>query len=191
MTYTLNLKTFTESIGDRDLEQICSDNPNLRFETDKYGKLIVMSPTGSLTGERNSDLNYQVQSWNRQYKLGVVFDSSAGFRLFNGAIRSPDVSWIASDRWNSLSDKQKRGYAPIDPDFVIELLSPTDNLAEAQQKMHEYMDCGVKLGWLINPDSKEVEIYRNGRDKEILNNPSSVSGEDILPGLTVDLTEIF
>ena len=191
MTYTLNLQAFTDSVGDRDLEQICRDNPNLRFEIDKYGKLIVMSPTGSLTGEKNSDLNYQVQAWNRQYKLGVVFDSSTGFRLFNGAIRSPDVSWIACDRWNSLSDKQKRGYAPIDPDFVIELLSPTDNLTEAQQKMQEYRSCGVKLGWLINPDSKEVEIYRNGRDKEVLSNSNSVSGEDILPGLNVDLTEIF
>ena len=191
MTYTLNLQAFTDSVGDRDLEQICRDNPNLRFEIDKYGKLIVMSPTGSLTGEKNSDLNYQVQAWNRQYKLGVVFDSSTGFRLFNGAIRSPDVSWIACDRWNSLSDKQKRGYAPIDPDFVIELLSPTDNLTEAQQKMQEYRSCGVKLGWLINPDRKEVEIYRNGRDKEVLSNSNSVSGEDILPGLNVDLTEIF
>ena len=150
-----------------------------------------MPPTGSLTGERNSDLNYQIQSWNRQYKLGVVFDSSTGFRMFNGAIRSPDVSWITKDRWNSLSDKQKRGYAPIDPDFVVELLSPTDNLVEAQQKMQEYMDCGVKLGWLISPDSREVEIYRNSRDKEVLSNSNSVSGEDILPGLTVDLTEIF
>ena len=191
MTYTLNLKTFTDSIGDRDLEQICRDNPDLKFETDKYGKLVVMSPTGSLTGRRNSDLIYQVQSWNRQSKLGVVFDSSTGFRLFNGAIRSPDVSWIVINRWNNLSDKQQRGYAPIDPDFVIELLSPTDNLAETQKKMREYMDCGVKLGWLINPDKREVEIYRNGRNKEILNNPSTISGEDILSGLTVDLTEIF
>ena len=191
MTYTLNLQAFTNSIGDRDLEQLCRDNPALRFETDKHGKLIVMPPTGSLTGERNSDLNYQIQSWNRQYKLGVVFDSSTGFRMFNGAIRSPDVSWITKDRWNSLSDKQKRGYAPIDPDFVVELLSPTDNLVEAQQKMQEYMDCGVKFGWLISPDSREVEIYRNSRDKEVLSNPNSVSGEDILPGLTVDLTELF
>ncbi len=191
MTYTLNLQVFTDFIGDRDLEQICRDNPDLRFETDKHGKLIVMSPTGSLTGGRNADLIYQIQSWNRQYKLGKVFDSSTGFRLFNDAVRSPDVSWIAINRWNSLSDKQKRGFAPIDPDLVVELLSPTDNLAETQQKMMEYMDCGVKLGWLINPDSKEVEIYRNGRDKEILNNPSSVSGENILPGLTIDLTEIF
>ncbi|MEL6929124.1 MAG: Uma2 family endonuclease [Cyanobacteria bacterium J06649_11] len=191
MTYTLNLQAFTDSIGELDLAKICGDNPDLRFETDKNGKLIIMSPTGSLTGERNADLIYQVQFWNRQSKLGVVFDSSTGFRLFNGAIRSPDVSWIAIERWNSLNDEQKRGFAPIDPDFVVELLSPTDKLAETQQKMREYMDCGVKLGWLINPDSRKVEIYRNGREKEILESPSSVSGEDILTGLNIDLTEIF
>lgn len=191
MTYTLNLKAFTDSISDRALEQLCRENPDFRFETDKRGKLVIMPPTGSLTGEKNADLIYQVQFWNRQYKLGRVFDSSTGFRLFNGAVRSPDVSWIENSRWNSLSDKQKRGFAPIDPDFVIELLSPTDDLAETQQKMLEYIDCGVKLGWLINPDAKEVEIYRNGRDKEVLNNPSSLSGDGILSGLTVDLTEIF
>lgn len=191
MTYTLNLKAFTDSISDRALEQLCRENPDLRFEIDKHGKLIVMSPTGSLTGEKNADLIYQVQSWNRQYKLGKVFDSSTGFRLFDGAIRSPDVSWIENSRWNSLNDNQKRGFAPIDPDFVIELLSPTDNLAETQQKMLEYIDCGVKLGWLINPDAKEVEIYRNGKDKQVLNNPSTVSGENLLSKLTVDLTEIF
>ncbi len=167
-----------------------------------------MPPTGSLAGKRNGDLFGQIWYWNRQCKLGKVFDSSTGFRMFNGAIRSPDVSWIASDRWNSLSDKQKHGYAPIDLDFTIKLLSPSDSLAEAQGKMQEYMDCGVKLGWLIaygnptllcngessemiNPDSREVEIYRNGKDKETLNNLSSISGEDILPGLTVNLTEIF
>ena len=150
-----------------------------------------MSLTGSLTGGRNADLIYQVQSWNRQSKLGIVFDSSTGFRLFNGAVRSPDVSWIEIGRWNSLSDQQKQGFAPIDPDFVIELLSPTDKLAETQQKMQEYMDCGVKLGWLINPDTKKVEIYRNGQDKQVLDNPSSISGEDILSGLNIDLTEIF
>ena len=191
MTYTLNLKAFTDSISDRALEQLCSENPDLRFETDRQGKLIIMPPTGSETGKRNGDLFGQVWSWNHQTKSGVVFDSSTGFRLFNGTVRSPDVSWIEISRWNSLSDKQKRGFAPIDPDFVIELLSPTDNLAETQQKMLEYMDCGVKLGWLINPDAKKVEVYRDRKDKEVLNNPSSLSGENILSGLTVDLTEIF
>ncbi len=191
MTHTINIKAFTDSISDRALEQLCRENPDLRFETDANGKLIIMSPTGSQSGKRNADLIYQVQSWNRQYKLGEVFDSSTGFKLANGATRSPDVSWIAIERWNSLSDKQKRGFAPIDPDFAIELMSPTDNLSETRQKMMEYVICGVKLGWLINPDQKEVEIYRSGRDKEILTNPNSLSGEDILPGLNVDLSDIF
>ena len=191
MTYTLNIKAFTDSISDRSLEQLCKENPDLRFETDANGKLIIMSPTGSESGKRNSSLIAQVWYWNNQSKLGEVFDSSTGFKLSNGAIRSPDVSWIALNRWNSLSDKQKRGFAPIDPDFVIELLSPTDDLLTTQQKMIEYLNCGVQLGWLINPDEKEVKIYRLGKATEILSNPSSLSGEDILPGLTIDLADIF
>ena len=191
MTYIIDLKAFTDSISDRVLEQLCRENPDLRFETDKHGKLIIMSPTGSENGKRNSSLLAQVWNWNNQCKLGEVFDSSTGFKLSNGATRSPDVSWIAIERWNSLSEKQKRGFAPIDPDFVIELLSPTDNLSETQPKMLEYINCGVKLGWLINPDQKEVEIYRLGKDKEVLDNPGSLSGEDILPGLIVDLADIL
>ena len=191
MTYTINIKAFTDSISDRSLEQLCRENPDLRFETDTNGKLIVMSPTGSQSGKFNMSLAFQVELWNRQATMGVVFDSSTGFKLSNGATRSPDVSWITIERWNSLSDKQKRGFAPIDPDFVIELLSPTDDLSATQQKMNEYMSCNVKLGWLINPDTKEVEIYHPNKDKETISNPSSLSGEDILPGLTVDLTEIF
>ena len=191
MTYTLNIKAFTDSISDRALEQLCRENPDLRFETDANGKLIVMSPTGSQSGKRNLNLAFQVELWNRQSKAGVVFDSSTGFKLSNGAIRSPDVSWIAIERWNSLSDKQKQSFAPIDPDFVIELMSPTDDLSTTRQKMNEYMNCGVKLGWLINPDEKKVEIYHPNEDKKTLNNPSSLSGEDILPGLIVDLSDIF
>ena len=191
MTYTLNIKAFTDTISDRSLEQLCRENPDLRFETDANGKLIIMPPTGSESGKRNGDLFGQVWYWNRQSKTGVVFDSSTGFKLSNGATRSPDVSWITIERWNSLSDKQKRSFAPIDPDFIIELLSPTDDLSTTQQKMIEYMNCGIKLGWLINPDVKEVEIYRLGKDKQTLNNPGSLSGEDILPGLTVDLSDIF
>lgn len=191
MTYTIDLKAFTDSISDRALEQLCRENPELRFETDKDGKLIIMSPTGSESGKRNGDLFGQVWYWNRQCKLGIVFDSSTGFKLSNGATRSPDVSWIASDRWNSLSDKQKRGFAPIDPDFVIELMSPTDDLVTTQKKMKEYIDCGVRLGWLINPDEKQVEIYRLDRDIQVLSNPDNLSGEDLLPGLTIDLADIF
>ena len=187
----IDLSVFTEKISDRELEQLCANNPETRFETTPQGKLIVMSPTGSESGRKNSSLLAQVWYWNNQDKLGEVFDSSTGFKLSNGAVRSPDVSWISKERWYSLSQQQQRKFAPIDPDFVIELMSPTDELNELQQKMVEYMECGVKLGWLIDPDEKQVEIYRINRDKEILNNPNSLSGEDILPNLTVVLAEIF
>ncbi|MEO1005806.1 MAG: Uma2 family endonuclease, partial [Cyanobacteria bacterium J06638_38] len=133
-------------MSDRSLEQLCRENPDLRFETDANGKLIILSPTGSESGKRNSSLIAQVWYWNNQSKLGEVFDSSTGFKLSNGAIRSPDVSWIKSDRWNGLSDQQQRGFAPIAPDFVIELLSPTDNLLTTQQMMTEYLSCSIKLG---------------------------------------------
>ena len=187
----IDIATFTEQISDRQLEQLCADNPEARFETTPAGKLIIMSPTGSLTGEKNSDLNYQLQFWNRSWGLGKVFDSSTGFKLSNGATRSPDVSWIEIGRWQSIPKAQQRRFAPIDPDFVIELMSPTDDRLELQQKMVEYIKCGVKLGWLICPDEKQVEIFRQGEKKKILDNPSSLSGEDILPGLTVDLADIF
>jgi Uma2 family endonuclease len=191
MTYTIDIRAFADSISDRSLEQLCQENPELRFETDARGKLIVMSPTGSENGKKNAGLVAQIWYWNNQCKLGEVFDSSTGFKLSNGATRSPDVSWIAIERWNSLSKEQKRGFAPIDPDFVIELMSATDNLEDLQQKMSEYISCGVKLGWLINSDAKFVEIYRLDRDKQVISNPSSLSGEDILPGLSVDLSDIF
>jgi Uma2 family endonuclease len=191
MSYAIDVRAFTDLISDRALEQLCRENPELKFETDTKGKLIVMSPTGSESGKRNGDLFFQVELWNRQNKRGVTFDSSTGFKLSNGATRSPDVSWIAINRWDSLSDQQKRGFAPIAPDFVIELMSPTDSVEELQSKMLEYISCGVQLGWLINPDAQEVEIYRLGQDKQLISDPSSLSGEDLLPGLTVDLADIF
>lgn len=187
----INLSAFTHQISDRHLEQLCKDNPETRFETTPQGRLIIMSPTGSLTGELNADLIFQIQLWNRTCKMGTVFDSSTGFKLSNGATKSPDVSWIKLERWQAIPKAQQRKFAPIDPDFVIELMSPTDDLGELHQKMSEYMNCGVKLGWLINPDDKQVEIYRGRQGKEVLDNPQSISGEDILPDLTVDLKEIF
>ncbi|MDJ0649587.1 MAG: Uma2 family endonuclease [Xenococcaceae cyanobacterium MO_188.B19] len=189
--HIIDLKPVINHISDVDFENLCASNPELKLETDAAGKLIVMSPTGSESGRKNADLIYQLQAWNRRYKLGEVFDSSTGFKLSNSATRSPDVSWIAISRWNSLTDKQKRGFAPIDPDFVIELMSPTDDLLTAQQKMAEYMSCEIKLGWLINPDEKQVEIYRTKQDKEVLKHPTSLSGETLLPNLIVDLSDIL
>jgi Uma2 family endonuclease len=150
-----------------------------------------MSPTGSESGRQNGDLFGQIWYWNRQTKLGIVFDSSTGFTLPNDAKRSPDVSWIKKSRWDELTTKQKRKFAPLAPDFVIELLSPNDRLSDVQSKMTEYQACGVKLGWLIYPDEKRVEIYRVGRETEVLLEPKNLSGEDLMPKLTVDLQEIF
>jgi len=188
---TLNLSSLVDSISDRQLEALSRDNPDARLETDSQGHLIFMSPTGGETGNRNGELFFQIKLWNKQSKLGQVFDSSTGFKLSNGAIRSPDVSWVANSKWNSLTKQQKRKFVPLDPDFVLELISPTDDLDELQNKMKEYISCGVNLGWLINPDDRQVEIYRPGKKKEVLNNPLTLSGEDILSGLVVDLSEIF
>ena len=188
---TLNLSSLVDKISDHELELLSRDNPDARLETDSAGQLIFMSPTGTETGNFNLELAFQIKLWNKQSKLGKVFDSSTGFKMSNNAVRSPDVSWVALAKWNSLSKEQRRKFAPIDPDFVIELMSPIDNLDDLQKKMSEYLDCGVKLSWLINPDDKQVEIYRQGKSKEILKNPQTLSGEDLLPGLIVDLAEIF
>lgn len=187
----INIAAFTNYISDGVLEQLCADNPEARFETTKHGKLIVMPPTGSESGRKNGRLFFQVELWNTRKKLGVTFDSSTGFKLSNGATKSPDVSWIKKERWQAIPKALQRKFAPIDPDFVIELMSPTDDLDELKQKMVEYMDCGVKLGWLINPDDKQVVLYRNGQNNKVLNNPNVLSGENVLPGLTVELSEIF
>ena len=166
-----------------------------RMELTKDGELIVMSPTGGEAGRKNFNLYLDLGNWNRQNKLGEAFDSSTIFTLPNGARRSPDVSWIRLERWNSLTQKQKEGFPPIVPDFVVELVSPSDlknqRYEDLQNKMQEYLDNGVRLGWLIEPKAKTVEIYRIGKQVEILNNPQTISGEDVLPGLVLDLSAIF
>ena len=166
-----------------------------RMELTKDGELIVMSPTGGEAGEKNFNLYIDFGIWNRQTKLGKAFDSSTIFVLPNGARRSPDVSWIRLERWNALTLKEKQGFPPIAPDFVIELVSPSDvknqRYEDLQAKMQEYLENGVKLGWLIEPSAKTVEIYRVGQQVEILNNPQTLSGEDVLPGFVLDLSEIF
>lgn len=191
MIETINIKALANSITDEQFEQLCAQNRDTKFELTSQGELIVMSPTGSESGRQNGDLFGQIWYWNRQTKLGIVFDSSTGFTLPNDAKRSPDVSWIKKSRWDELTTKQKRKFAPLAPDFVIELLSPNDRLSDVQSKMTEYQACGVKLGWLIYPDQKRVEIYRVGRETEVLLEPKNLSGEDLMPKLTVDLQEIF
>lgn len=189
-TITLNLRPTIE-LTDEQFEQICRANRDLRFERTAEGELIVMSPTGSETGERNWGRNGQLWLWNQQNRLGKGFDSSTGFKLPNGATRSPDAAWVTNERWDALPTQQKRKFAPICPDFVVELRSPSDELEDLQAKMQEYLNNGIRLGWLIDPETRLVEIYRPNQPVQVLNNPTTLSGESVLPGFVLDLAEIL
>jgi Uma2 family endonuclease len=171
--------------------RLCQDNRDFRFERTASGELIIMPPTGSDTGRRNIKITTQLEIWNAQINLGVAFDSSSGFTLPNGAARSPDASWVRRERWDALTPEQQEGFAPICPDFVVELRSPSDVLKTLQDKMQEYMDNGAKLGWLINRNNKQIEIYRPNQDVEIVKNPKTLSGEEVLPGFVLNLQEIL
>jgi Uma2 family endonuclease len=174
-------------LTDEQFYDLCRANPDLRIERNANGELILMPPTGGETGNRNSEINADFVIWNRQTKLGKVFDSSTCFKLPNGAERSPDVAWVKQERWDTLTSEQKEKFPPIAPDFVLELMSPSDTLETAQAKMQEYMDNGVKVGWLINRRDRQVEIYRGQQAVEILSAPSCLAGEAVLPNFVLDL----
>jgi Uma2 family endonuclease len=179
------------SITHEDFVQLAQLNRDLQLERTATGELIVMPPTGSETGNRNLDIAGQLWLWNRQNQLGIAFDSSTGFHLPNGADRSPDASWIRQERWDLLTQEEREIFAPICPDFVLELRSKNDVLDKLQAKMIEYIENGASLGWLIDRKNKTVEIYRQNQDVELLNHPLNLSGEDILPGFMLDLTEVW
>jgi Uma2 family endonuclease len=181
----------TFKVSHEQFKELACVNRDTRLERSKSGELIVMPPTGSDTGNRNLDIEGQLWLWNRQTKLGKAFNSSTGFHLANGADRSPDASWIKLERWEALTPEEKEGFAPICPDFVIELRSPSDSLEKLREKMREYIENKARLGWLIDRKNRKVEIYRQGRDVEILDDPASLSGEDILPGFVLDLTDVW
>jgi Uma2 family endonuclease len=185
---TLKLKL---NLTDEQFFQLCQNNRDFRFERNAAGEVIIMSPTGSDTGNCNFDIAVEVGIWNKKTKLGKGFDSSTGFKLPNGKDVSPDVAWIKKERWESLIPEQQGKFAPIAPDFVIELRSSSDNLKSLQKRMREYIENGVRLGWLIDRKNKRVEIYRINRDVEVLENPTNLSGEDVLPGFILDLREIL
>ena len=171
-------------------EDIVANNPLWKIERTANGETVFMSPTGGRSGVRNSEITFQLGNWARS-NGGTAFDSSTLFRLPNGALRSPDGCWLQTERWQSLADEEQESYPPIAPDFVIELRSRTDRLIDLQDKMIEYADNGVRLGWLIDPLKKQVHIYRSREAPVILNNPTVVSGETVLPGFALDLSRIF
>ena len=180
----------TLELTDEQFFQLCQNNRDLRFERTANGELIIMSPTGSETGRRNSGLNFQLTAWNIQNNLGVVFDSSSGFKLPDGSDISPDSAWVRRDRWDALTPEQKEKFAPICPDFVVELRSASDSLEKLQAKMKVYIKNGAKLGWLLDRKNRQVEISRD-RDVEIRYSPATLSGEDVLPGFVLDLSDIL
>jgi len=181
----------TFQVSHKQFQQIAAVNSDLRLERTHTGELIVMPPTGSETGNRNLDIEGQLWLWNRQTKLGKTFNSSSGFHLPNGADRSPDASWVSQARWDALTLEEQTGFAPLCPDFVVELRSKSDSMETLRAKMAEYRDNQARLGWLIDRKEKKVEIYRQGQDVEVLDNPMTLSGEDVLPGFVLDLTEVW
>jgi Uma2 family endonuclease len=176
---------------DDDLLELASANPELKFEMTKNGELVIMPPTGGDGGIRNVKISTRLEIWSEQSGNGVTFDSSTMFTLPNGAKRSPDASWVALKRWNALTPEQKLKFPPLCPDFVVELRSPTDSLKDAQAKMDEYREQGAKLGWLLDPKHETVYIYRPGKSVEVLNSPTSLSGENVLPGFELQLASIL
>lgn len=178
-------------LTDDAFSKLAQANPEVKFERTAKGELIVMSPTGGDTGKRNSELTFQLHAWNRQTQLGVTFDSSTLFQLPNAARRSPDAAWIPLERWESLTPEDQETFPPLCPDFVVELRSPSDSLKSLQGKMQEYLDNGTRLGWLIDPKAKQVQIYRPGQEKQVELAPTSLSGEAVLPGFVLELEGIL
>ena len=188
-SYAIKIDALGE-LDDQHFFQLCRDNPELKFERNATGELIVMAPTGGETGRVNIQLAAELFNWNQRTDLGVCFDSSTGFKLPSGAERSPDLAWIKKSRWLVLTPKQREVFPPIAPDFVLELRSPSDNRVTLQAKMREYMANGVRLGWLIDRPNQQVEIYRPDRAVEGLTLPVTLDGENVLPGFRLELEPI-
>lgn len=172
--------------------EFCQINRDLRIERNQFGELTIMPPTGSETGNREFNILGQLWFWSEEDGTGIAFSPSTGFKLSTGAERSPDASWIKLERWNALSSQQQQKFAPICPDFIIELRSASDNLKPLQEKMEEYMrEPGVQLGWLIDRKHRKVYIYRPGQAVEYLDNPDTVSGDPVLTGFTLNMSKVW
>ena len=178
-------------LTEEQFERLCQENPDLRIELSAQGELVIMPPTGLETGRRNNRLSYRLTGWSDIDGSGVVFDSSTLFTLPNGAKRSPDASWVRKERWDALPAKERVGAGLLCPDFVVELRSPSDQIAELQENMLEYMANGAHLGWLIDPLEKKVYIYRPGQPIEELDDPPTVSGDPVLLGFMLEVRELW
>jgi Uma2 family endonuclease len=191
LTWPVKINVQRTHLTEEQFELLCQENPELRLELTAQGELIIMPPTGSESGWRSGETFLSLGTWAKQDGTGLSFDSSTGFTLPNGAIRSPDASWIRRERWTALTKAQRVKFAPICPDFVVEVRSQADKLPDLLEKMQEYIDNGARLGWLIDPLEQRVYIYRPGRPVEMQDNPSSVSGDPELLGFVLQVHELW
>jgi Uma2 family endonuclease len=178
-------------MNDEEFYVLCMDNPELGIERNANGKIIIMPPTTSETGRYNSKIHIEIGIWNKKSQLGETFDSSTGFKLPNGADRSPDTAWVSNERWNALPGEQKKKFAPIVPDFVLELRSSDQNLSELREKMDEYMDCGCRLGWLVDPQNRRTYVYSANGDIQTVSFDDTLSGGDVMLGLEMRMGEVL
>jgi Uma2 family endonuclease len=183
---TLNLYVTQEQFA-----VLAASNRELQLERTALGELIVNPPTSWQTGKRNRSIIGQLDRWYEENEQGEAFDCNTGFILPNGANRSPDACWVSQERWDAMTDEQRGTFPNICPDFVVELRSASDSLKSVQEKMQEYMDNGAKLGWLIDPQNRTVEVYRVGLEVEVLSNPTELSGEEVLPGFELNMRRVW
>lgn len=184
---TLTLEPLIELTHEQFYE-LCMANKDVAMERSPEGELIIMPPVGGGSGRKEADYIIDLGIWNRQTGLGVVFSSSTVFKLPRGGDRSPDAAWVSQARWDALTPEEQEKFPPLCPDFVIELRSKSDRLGPLQAKMQEYLESGLKLGWLINPQDYCVEIYRSGKDVEVIETPANLLGEDVLSGFELEIT---
>lgn len=187
MATVLNLEPLIRSLTREQFVHLCHSNPDLQLERSAKGELVIVSPVGGISGNQEADLITRVGVWNMATQLGYVFSSSTIFSLPNGGDRSPDVAWVAKLRWQALTPEEQRSFPPVCPDFVMELRSRSDRLPPLQAKMQEYLASGLRLGWLINPQDQQVEIYRPDQDVDVIQLPATLLGETVLPGFELSL----
>lgn len=190
MEMVLHMEAVVE-MDDEHFYALCQNNPDMRLERNADGDVVIMPPTGGDTSRRNAEIIVQLGIWARRDGTGVLFDSSGGFRLPNGTVRAPDVAWVAKERLEGLSAEERRRFLPLCPDFVVELRSESDALYAVQKKMREYAACGARLGWLIDPSERRVEVYRRGQPVEVLIGLSAISGEPVLPKFALELAHVW
>ncbi len=178
-------------LTDEEFFAFCQSNPELNIERNKQREIIIMSPTGSLSSYRNSEIVAQLSNWNDKYRTGLVFDSSGGFTLPDQSIKAPDAAWVSKNQWKGLSQKEKEGFAPVCPEFIVELKSKSDRLKDVQRKMEEWLANGVLLGWLIDPEKEETYIYSSKQPTTTITGfDQKVSADPVLPGFQLDLSRL-